>query len=204
MSEQAIREESFKDYYLILQIHPEADPGMIDAAYWHLARRYNELADGDPHAKEKLDELNEAYSVLGTPDRHAEYTRQRNETLGEGALPQAPKPRREPAPLAVLERQQPRSREEPVESPHRLDVSIEQFVEPSWQNTLLVLISLIAATVALLIWNSTIIVLLLLVLAMLISAAPIMRLISRTSVVASLMDEPERTTHLRHLGSKRN
>jgi curved DNA-binding protein CbpA len=125
MPQFAERQEQFKDYCLTLQVHPEADAGMIEAAYWHLAKRYNEQAAADPSAKDKLDELNEAYSVLGTPARHEEYSRLRNDTLGEGTLPKAVVPAPEPPPLAVLERQQLRSREvsprttgRPPRSPH--------------------------------------------------------------------------------------
>ena len=94
----------FKDYCLILQVHPEADAGMVEAAYWHLARRYNEAAPRDPSARAKLDELNEAYSVLGSPERHESYLRLRAQVLGEGTLP-APPPPPEPLPLPVMRRQ---------------------------------------------------------------------------------------------------
>ena len=48
ISELAKGEHLFHDHYFVLQVHPEADAPMIDAAYWHLARRYNEADDGDP------------------------------------------------------------------------------------------------------------------------------------------------------------
>ena len=95
----------FKDYCLILQVHPEADAGMVEAAYWHLARRYNEAAPRDPSARAKLDELNEAYSVLGSPERHESYLRLRAQVLGEGTLPAPPPPPLEPLPLPVMRRQ---------------------------------------------------------------------------------------------------
>ena len=44
-------EPGFKDYYLILQVHPEGDAAMIDAAYWHLARRYGEARVTDDSAR---------------------------------------------------------------------------------------------------------------------------------------------------------
>ncbi len=108
----ARRDKPFKDYCLILQVHPEADAAMVDAAYWHLAKRYNEAAAYDPKARAKLEELNEAYIVLGSAERRDEYMKLRVEMLGEGALPQAPKPDRAPPPLLVMHRQQPREREE--------------------------------------------------------------------------------------------
>lgn len=110
---------SFKDYCLILQVHPEADAAMIEAAYWHLARRYNEAALHDPLARAKLEELNEAYSVLGSPERREEYMKHRAQVLGEGALPVPPPPAPEPPPLAVMARQRPRPREEESAEPLR-------------------------------------------------------------------------------------
>jgi curved DNA-binding protein CbpA len=102
---------TFKDYYLILQIHPEADYAMVDAAYWHLARRYNQAALADPSARARLDALNEAYSVLGSPVRRDEYNRVRARALGDGALPVPERAAAQPPPLAVMERQRPRPRQ---------------------------------------------------------------------------------------------
>ena len=100
----------FKDYCLILQVHPEADAGVIDAAYWHLAKRCNEAAPRDPQALEKLDDLNEAYRVLGSAERREAYMVLRTEVLGAGALPEAPPPVHEKPPLAIMERERPRAR----------------------------------------------------------------------------------------------
>jgi hypothetical protein len=106
----------FKDYCLILQVHPEADAAMIDAAYWHLAKRYSEGAPNDPHAWKKIDDLNEAYNVLGSPDRRDEYMKIRTEVLGLNALPELPPPPPGKQPLTVMDRQRPRPREEPAEA----------------------------------------------------------------------------------------
>jgi hypothetical protein len=101
----------FKDYCLILQVHPEADAAMIDAAYWHLAKRWNEAAPHDSHASWRMEELNEAYSVLGSPDRREEYMKVRAKVLGTNALPVPPPPAPEKPPLAFMARQRPRPRE---------------------------------------------------------------------------------------------
>ena len=198
-------EAPFKDYCLILQVHPEADAGMIQAAYWHLARRYNEQADTDPLAKEKLNDLNEAYSVLGTPARHEEYSQLRNEVLGEGTLPKAAAPAREPPPLAVLEKQRPHSREAaPPPSERTSDRRFQRIVGPSWQNALLVLVVLAVVATSTLATSANAAVLLTLVgVCMLIGAVPIIRLLSKTKVATNLMNELGLTTHLRHLDSKR-
>ncbi len=106
----AKRDRAFKDYCLILQVHPEADAAMVDAAYWHLAKRYNEASAYDPQARAKLEELNEAYIVLGSAEKREEYMKVRAEILGEGALPQAPRPAPLRPPLTVMSRQRPRER----------------------------------------------------------------------------------------------
>lgn len=103
------REVGFKDYYLILQVHPAADVAMIDAAYWHLARRYGEARLTDSSAKAMMDDLNEAYSVLRSSERREEYGKFRDLVLGTEALPLPPRPA--PVPLQVMERQRPRARE---------------------------------------------------------------------------------------------
>jgi hypothetical protein len=101
----------FKDYCLILQVHPEADAAMIDAAYWHLAKRCNEAAPHDSHARQRMEDLNEAYNVLGSADRREEYMKVRAEVLGTNALPVAPPPAPEKPPLAIMQRQRPKPRE---------------------------------------------------------------------------------------------
>lgn len=139
---------AFKDYCLIMQVHPEADAAMIDAAYWHLARRYNQEARDDPSARAKLEELNEAYSVLGSAGRKEVYLKLRAAVLGEGALPIASAPRKEAPPLAVMGRQRPRPRDERAvpsrESPGWT------FSAPAWRGAAAALILVALASAALL------------------------------------------------------
>ncbi len=97
-------EPTFKDYFLTLQVHPEADASMIEAAYWHLARRCNAQKRFDSSTIANLDELNEAYSVIGSPSRRKEYLAARNAVLGEGALPAPPPQPSAVPPLKIMER----------------------------------------------------------------------------------------------------
>ncbi len=97
-------EPTFKDYYLILKVHPGADASMIEVAYWHLARRYNAEMRSVSSARTNLNDLNEAYRVLGSPSRRREYLATRNAVLGEGALPVPPPQPSAPLPLRVMER----------------------------------------------------------------------------------------------------
>lgn len=185
-------QEEFKDYCLTLQVHPEADAGMIEAAYWHLARRYNDRADTDPLAKAHLDELNEAYTVLGTPSKREAYFQVRDAVLGFGALPSKPVPKPEPPPLAVMEKQRPQSRPGgPAEPRRKFDLRFKRFLEPSWQNTLLVLISLTIATSMLTVSANLLVVLAFLTLSMLIGAVPLVLAASKSPIVEGLLSQPE-------------
>jgi hypothetical protein len=72
---------SDRDYYEILGLTPAADRGMVDQAYWHLARKYQQMATSDGRAPHLLDELNEAYAVIGTPRLREQYDAFRDDVL---------------------------------------------------------------------------------------------------------------------------
>ena len=69
-----------KDYYAILQVAPNAEQIVIDAAYRRLAQKYHPDTSKDSDSSERMILLNEAYAVLGKPERRAQYdqTRQGN------------------------------------------------------------------------------------------------------------------------------
>ncbi len=72
---------SDRDYYEILGLTPSADGMMVDQAYWHLARKYQALAQTNPGGRVMLDELNEAYGVLGTSRLRQQYDAFRDDVL---------------------------------------------------------------------------------------------------------------------------
>jgi len=72
---------SDRDYYELLGLTPRADGAMVDQAYWHLARKYQMLAVTNPRARSMLDELNEAYGVLGNPRLREQYDAFRDDVL---------------------------------------------------------------------------------------------------------------------------
>jgi len=195
-SEPAAGQAPFKDYCLILQVHPEADAGMVEAAYWHLAKRYNEQKHEDPMAVAKLDDLNEAYSVLGNPKRREEYVQVRNAILGIGTLPTLPPREREAPPLTVLEKQRPRERE-PLyvaeSQPPPLYQKLAHFVEPSWQTTLVMLTCLALATAMYAASLSLAFVVPLSILGILVGGVPLIIKASHSPLVESLLHEPEPT-----------
>lgn len=66
------------DLYEILQVHPRADPEVIQAAYRRLAQKYHPDTSESSEAERKMKALNVAYEVLSNPKKRAEYDRQRS------------------------------------------------------------------------------------------------------------------------------
>ncbi|MDD5093033.1 MAG: ABC transporter substrate-binding protein [Dehalococcoidia bacterium] len=64
-----------RDYYKILQVDSEADPEVIKSAYKRLAQKYHPDIDKSANAEARMKEINEAYEVLGDPQKRAEYDR---------------------------------------------------------------------------------------------------------------------------------
>ena len=61
------------DYYSILQVSPNAESAVIEAAYRRLAWKYHPDVNKSPDASERMKVINEAYEVLGDPMRRAQY-----------------------------------------------------------------------------------------------------------------------------------
>lgn len=65
-----------KDYYKTLGVEKNASADEIKSAYRKLAKQYHpDLHPGDSAAAEKFKEINEAYSVVGDPDKRGKYDR---------------------------------------------------------------------------------------------------------------------------------
>ena len=70
----------FKDYYATLGVSREASPDEIKKAFRRLARKHHpDVAMDKASAEEKFKEINEAYEVLGDPEKRRKY-----DTLGAG------------------------------------------------------------------------------------------------------------------------
>ncbi|MGD2105815.1 MAG: J domain-containing protein [Anaerolineae bacterium] len=66
----------YKDYYDILGVGREASERDIKQAFRRLARQWHPDLNPDDHrAEEKFKEINEAYEVLGDPEKRAKYDR---------------------------------------------------------------------------------------------------------------------------------
>ncbi len=72
------RRHGDKDYYAILQVHPRAEPEVIEAAYRRLSLKYHPDVSANPDAGNRMRELNEAFEVLRDPARRRVYDRDRS------------------------------------------------------------------------------------------------------------------------------
>src|SRR2546426_10692042 len=64
----------FKDYYSTLGVAKTANAKEIKQAYRKLARKHHpDVNPGDKAAESKFKEINEAYEVLGDPDKRKKY-----------------------------------------------------------------------------------------------------------------------------------
>jgi len=63
--------------YKVLQVDPEADQEVIQAAYRRLARKYHPDLSAGPEAAARMATLNRAWEILGDPARRAEHDRAR-------------------------------------------------------------------------------------------------------------------------------
>ena len=79
-----------KDYYALLDIPRDADPGAIKKAYRTLAMRYHPDRNDAPDAEERFKEVTEAYEVLRDPKKRDLYDRYGEAGVKRGAGGEAP------------------------------------------------------------------------------------------------------------------
>ena len=68
--------DSMKDYYHILQVHPEASQEVMNGAYRSLVKQFHPdkyHTNRKSVMNEKMREINEAYQVLSNPATRADY-----------------------------------------------------------------------------------------------------------------------------------
>ena len=62
-----------KDYYAILGIHPASSEAEIKRAYRRLAVTFHPDKNPDPEAENLFKEINEAYDIIGDPEKKRDY-----------------------------------------------------------------------------------------------------------------------------------
>lgn len=86
-----------KDYYQILGISREASFDEIRRAYRKLVVIHHPDKSQDPAANDKIKEINEAYDVLGDPDKKRNYDLGNFKPLVDAFTEATPPPHRDPA-----------------------------------------------------------------------------------------------------------
>jgi len=83
-----------KNYYDILEIHPDSGLEVIEAAYKALFKFYSPKNYSDPEdkiqAKRRLSQIKEAYKILSNPKRKAKYDKYFKETGGHVEIRKSP------------------------------------------------------------------------------------------------------------------
>lgn len=100
----------FEDYYCLLQVHPEAEPEIIQSAYKRLCKKYHPDVNGTPEAAGRMQRINEAYEMLSDERKrrvyHAEWARRSGRASAPRPAPEAP-PRVEVRERVVYVRPEP-------------------------------------------------------------------------------------------------
>lgn len=110
-----MRDNESIDLYAVLQVHPTAEPEIVDAAYRRLARMYHPDVNKAPGAHETMIRINLAYEILGDPAKRAAYDRDRanrQQTEWQAWTERAERERRERAEREQRQRQAQAEREQ--------------------------------------------------------------------------------------------
>jgi curved DNA-binding protein CbpA len=78
------------DPYKVLQVDPEAEDEVIQAAYRRLAQKYHPDRAGGPDAVARMIAINAAWELVGEPDRRAAYDRSRASATSDRGAASAP------------------------------------------------------------------------------------------------------------------
>ncbi|WP_020395443.1 DnaJ C-terminal domain-containing protein [Thiolinea disciformis] len=109
----ALHHKEYKDYYSILGVSRTADLTTIRQAYRRLARKYHPDVSQEQNAEERFKAVNEAYDVLGSPDKRVLYDAKKPEPPRESRSPRSsstysapktnPQPKRDRPDVAFFE-----------------------------------------------------------------------------------------------------
>ena len=78
------------DPYKVLQVDPEAEDEVVQAAYRRLAQKYHPDRATSPEARERMVAINAAWELIGEPSRRVDYDRARRQGAAERAQSDRP------------------------------------------------------------------------------------------------------------------
>ena len=89
-----------RDYYVVLNVQPQASPEEIKIAYRKLALQYHpDRTGGNTHSEALFKEINEAYGVLSNQQKRDEYNRLRDAYYSRAATNYTQKTQRTKPPV---------------------------------------------------------------------------------------------------------
>jgi curved DNA-binding protein CbpA len=95
-----------RDPYKVLQVDPEADPEVVQAAYRRLAQKFHPDRASGPEAAVRMTEINRAWEVIRDPARRAAHDAERRAhadvaSVLRGSAPGSPRSTAGPAPRSA-------------------------------------------------------------------------------------------------------
>ncbi|HEX7223699.1 MAG TPA: DnaJ domain-containing protein [Candidatus Limnocylindrales bacterium] len=88
------------DPYKVLQVDPEAEDEVIQAAYRRLAQKYHPDRSPGPDAADRMVAINAAWALVGDPGRRAAFDRERRTSAPSPPVTEQARPARPTSPRA--------------------------------------------------------------------------------------------------------
>jgi curved DNA-binding protein CbpA len=88
------------DPYKVLQVDPEAEDEVIQAAYRRLAQKYHPDRTPGPDAADRMVAINAAWALVGDPGRRAAFDRERRTSAPSPPVTEQARPARPTSPRA--------------------------------------------------------------------------------------------------------
>lgn len=149
MSETNSTQSKFVDHYYTLGIDVDSNGEIVEETYWSIMRvSRSDKSNAQLRARD-VDNLNEAYRVLTTPELRKEYDAERAAVLGPNAKPQPPRPEEPEPPLRVMEKHFPALQREAVRD--EIELQKSRFSVP-WIPAVAAAGGTAAATILAIIW----------------------------------------------------
>jgi hypothetical protein len=139
-----------KDYYEVLQIQPDASLEEVKAAYKRLALLSHPDLSSHPQATLHMQALNEAFEVLGSQEKRAQYDQDRLNPASPAPVKEEPDPTSPTQPVSTIQKD-PDRREQVPKEPARREPDARLY---GWlRGQLKIFVRLMFLTLALFVWS---------------------------------------------------